>query len=339
MIGPSVETQQCGQPMPDWECIYNSGYFDSGNEILAHPGISEEIGPGCRCGCIVHLAKRMIASSTESCPGKSFWLIQADGPNTRIRMKINYFRLPCEKQYLKIRDGDSVSSNLLSEKLPGIQNFSAPVTSSGHKILIELFSEKKISEDSVCSGGFLAHVELIEEPKEKVIYRSSFSRKVLTQKSRISKDFTLVHVVAVIFAGFIIIISALLGAQYILRYRKYHLTISQNDTDSSPLHTPRGSVGSLQMQPSPPSRALSTTTLLSEVIYLVKLRTKTNNVKHSILRESVDAEAAILTKETKFNDPSTKKKKTIHSNRNNRKLTLIYCPILILVFLNETNSN
>lgn len=115
------------------------------------------------------------------------------------------------------------------------------------------------------------------------------------------------------FSCFTLIVSSS-GAQYILRYRKYHLTISQNDTDSSPLHTPRGSVGSLQMQPSPPSRALSTTTLLSEVIYLVKLRTKTNNVKHSILRESVDAEAAILTKETKFNDPSTKKK-TIHSNR------------------------
>lgn len=76
-------------------------------------------------------------------------------------MKINYFRLPCEKQYLKIRDGDSVSSNLLSEKLPGNQNFSAPVTSTGPKILIEMFSEKKISVDSVCSGGFLAHVELI----------------------------------------------------------------------------------------------------------------------------------------------------------------------------------
>lgn len=177
-----METQQCGQPMPDWECIYNSGYFDSGNEILAHPGISEEIGPGCRCGCIVHLGsskpKRMIASSTESCPGKSFWLIQADGPNTRIRMKINYFRLPCEKQYLKIRDGDSVSSNLLSEKLPGIQNFSAPVTSSGHKILIELFSEKKISEDSVCSGGFLAHVELIGEF---VQWNQKISSKFLTK--------------------------------------------------------------------------------------------------------------------------------------------------------------
>lgn len=113
------------------------------------------------------------------------------------------------------------------------------------------------------------------------------------------------------------------GAQYILRYRKYHLTISQNDADSSPLHTPRGSIGSLQIQPSPPSRALSTTTLLSEVIYLVKLRTKTNNVKHSILRESVDAEAAILTKETKFNDPS----KSIHSNRY-----LFLFPLLIAFF-------
>lgn len=44
---------------------------------------------------------------------------------------------------------------------------------------------------------------------------------------------------------------------------------------------------------------MSTTTLLSEVIYLVKMRPK-HHLRHSILRESVDAEN--LTGETEFKE-------------------------------------
>jgi hypothetical protein len=52
----------------------------------------------------------------------------------------------------------------------------------------------------------------------------------------------------------------------------------------SPINTPRGSTGSLIA----PSRAQSTTTLISDVISLVKFRPR--RLKHSRLRESVDAE-------------------------------------------------
>lgn len=51
----------------------------------------------------------------------------------------------------------------------------------------------------------------------------------------------------------------------------------------SPANTPRASVGSLVM----PSRAVSTCTLVSDVISLVKLRSRNWNGKHSRLRESV----------------------------------------------------
>jgi len=44
---------------------------------------------------------------------------------------------------------------------------------------------------------------------------------------------------------------------------------------------------------------MSTTTLLSEVIYMVKMRPK-HHLRHSILRESVDAEN--LTSETEFKE-------------------------------------
>lgn len=89
----------------------------------------------------------------------------------------------------------------------------------------------------------------------------------------------------------------LLGAQYVVRYRKYHLAVARRRDEGSRLHTPRASMSSLQ---GPPSRAISTTTLLSEVIYLVKMRPK-HQLRHSILRESVDAEN--LAHETEFNDP------------------------------------
>jgi len=59
---------------------------------------------------------------------------------------------------------------------------------------------------------------------------------------------------------------------------------------------------------------MSTTTLLSEVIYMVKMRPK-HHLRHSILRESVDAEN--LTSETEFKEsavPTTFTKFSINSH-------------------------
>lgn len=68
------------------------------------------------------------------------------------------------------------------------------------------------------------------------------------------------------------------GIQYVFRYHKYEKTSREPD---SPAHTPTTSY--------PASRAMSTTTLLSEVISMVKLRPKPS-VKHARLRESVDVD-------------------------------------------------
>lgn len=77
--GPATESRQCGGPIfSTWD------YFFGNRKDLkqAHNGtdVMAEVGPGCRCGCIIHLGaskpKRLLASSSQSCPGRSLWLVQ-----------------------------------------------------------------------------------------------------------------------------------------------------------------------------------------------------------------------------------------------------------------------
>lgn len=102
----------------------------------------------------------------------------------------------------------------------------------------------------------------------------------------------MVHIIAILFCSVIIVVSALLGAQYVCRYRKYQLAESAGEPDS-PAHTPRTSMGSITTGQLP-SRAMSTSTLLSEVVSFVKIRPRGRWMKHSRhsrLRESIDTEA------------------------------------------------
>lgn len=101
---------------------------------------------------------------------------------------------------------------------------------------------------------------------------------------------TMVHIIAILFSSIIIVVSALLGAQYVCRYRKYQLAESAGAEEDSPAHTPRTSMGSIAIGQLP-SRAVSTSTLLSEVVSFVKIRPRGRWMKHSRLRESVDGEA------------------------------------------------
>ncbi|KAM8707766.1 hypothetical protein ACLKA7_014839 [Drosophila subpalustris] len=300
--------------------------------------VNQEIGPGCRCGCIVHLGsskpKRIIAGETQSCPGRSFWLIQVDGENT-ISMQLSFLRLPCGTQYIKVRDGPSLSSTLLVELNgdngsigAGIRRTNAeesspigvPLTveSTGAQLLVEFFSGEiqagnttssagYDADAAACTGGFVANVKQLgprgmsNSSTILAATRLSVKSRTSLQKKTLSKvRFTLVHLSAMIFATIIILISALLGAQYMVRYRMYHLAVARRQDEGSHLHTPRASLSSLH---GPPSRAISTTTLLSEVIYLVKMRPK-RQLRHSILRESADVEN--VTNETEFKDADSR---------------------------------
>lgn len=81
--GPSYESERCGNT--DWDCEFSQRYpmdiSDEGIPLPAdRPEIMAEVGPGCRCGCVVFLGeakpRRLLATSSQSCPGRTIWVIQ-----------------------------------------------------------------------------------------------------------------------------------------------------------------------------------------------------------------------------------------------------------------------
>lgn len=78
--GESVETEKCGTDIDNvWDCF--DGSFEQFDHRVAEiPKVKEEVGLYCRCGCVVHLGranpKRILATSSQSCPGRIFWQIQ-----------------------------------------------------------------------------------------------------------------------------------------------------------------------------------------------------------------------------------------------------------------------
>lgn len=171
--GPAVQMERCGLVLTEAhlqnissDCLYGSLGLATGEIPADRPEVVAEIGPGCRCGCIVHLSnekpRRLIASSSKSCPGRTFWLIQADNSH-QIRMKLDFLRLPCSTQYLKVRDGDSLGAQLVVEYEGG--TFERPkqevAVSTNSQILIEFFSDELAILGDSCGGGFLVHVQQI----------------------------------------------------------------------------------------------------------------------------------------------------------------------------------
>ena len=97
-----------------------------------------------------------------------------------IELSLNFLRLPCPAQYIKVRDGASLSSTLLAE-LSGGSNAKLPLElkSSGAQLLLEFYAGNDVgraenstaaaaaavSENAAmaalnlaCTGGFLANV-------------------------------------------------------------------------------------------------------------------------------------------------------------------------------------
>ena len=96
-------------------------------------------------------------------------------------MQLNFLRLPCATQYIKIRDGPSLSSTLLIEMQGGnnagvanadmgsSSNLPISLESSGAQLLLEFYAGEVVDNNNVththagliCTGGFLANVEQI----------------------------------------------------------------------------------------------------------------------------------------------------------------------------------
>lgn len=75
-----VETEKCDNGVGSgWECGYGNGI--SSSDVAADiPDAEAEVSHFCRCGCVVHLGlskpKRILAVSSQTCPGRNFWEIK-----------------------------------------------------------------------------------------------------------------------------------------------------------------------------------------------------------------------------------------------------------------------
>ncbi|XP_065157281.1 uncharacterized protein gogo [Atheta coriaria] len=283
--GPSVETEKCGTGIgSSWECFYTNGI--SANDIAAEiPEVQAEVGPYCRCGCIVHLGhakpRRLLATSSQSCPGRTFWLIQADDEFV-IQFKVEQFHLPCGTQWLKVRDGRALSSTLLIDLGSEPEATPSIVNSTGPNILLEFFTDEVSTSSQFCGGGFLAHAEQLR-PVRNMTMVAPVAQGIGLPISALK--LTAVHIAAIFFLSGLLIATALLGAQYAFRYRKYHIAQAEDQDSLADI-----SASSASLPLTGVHRASSNATLLSEVISLTRLRPtmNKNRNKHSRLRESVD---------------------------------------------------
>ncbi|KAE8751512.1 hypothetical protein FOCC_FOCC001759 [Frankliniella occidentalis] len=91
--GSSLETMRCG-PDNEWDCAPEGVSADlplplpppaEGRRVAAGAAQGTAVNSGCRCGCVVHLGTTkpgtLLASSSKSCPGRSFWLVQVSAAN------------------------------------------------------------------------------------------------------------------------------------------------------------------------------------------------------------------------------------------------------------------
>ncbi|XP_066150361.1 uncharacterized protein gogo isoform X2 [Euwallacea fornicatus] len=305
--GPSVETEQCGVSIgKSWECIY-SGAISSSNFIPAEiPEIQAEVGQYCRCGCVVHLGqakpRRLLATSSQSCPGRTFWLIQADD-DCIIQFRVDQFNFPCGNQWLKIRDGSALSSLLLADLTGQPGSVPSELNSTGPNLLLEFYTDDLSMAGQICDGGFLAEANQIRLIKLNIT-QVAVAHSISSAIPAVVLKLTAVHIAALFFLSGLIIATILLGVQYAFRYRKYQVA-QLEDQDSL--------AASSTNLPMMSARAQSNATLLSEVISLTRMRPlniKGRQNKHTRLRESVECdrdanEEATLSKEEKSSSGST----------------------------------
>uniref|UniRef100_A0A8D9AMH0 SCO-spondin n=1 Tax=Cacopsylla melanoneura TaxID=428564 RepID=A0A8D9AMH0_9HEMI len=277
--GKALESQSCGNET-GWHCqLFH--WEESADSVLPAelPEVKEEIGPGCRCGCVVHLGaakpRRMLATSSHSCPGHkpTMWLIKAD-PHHVIELDIEHLKLPCS-QWLKIRTGDSILSHLTAH-LTQSSNISYPLYSTGPLFFLEFFSDVPLSSLEECNGGFLIHAKQIEvKPKVSMKTATASINHFIVQLRRL----TTVHLFISVALLLVLICSICLVIQYVVRYHKYNLARASDDEDY-----PYYSSEYTKKHPKrPSSAATSTSTLLSEVASLHK--SKENNLNLNLRKE------------------------------------------------------
>ncbi|XP_046626875.1 uncharacterized protein LOC124308332 isoform X1 [Neodiprion virginianus] len=288
--GQAVETETCGGTnhldlhgnwnLAEWECRH-------GKELAAEkPEVAAEIGSVCRCGCLVILDRnkmqRILAASTQACPGRSFWLVQAEADH-RVRLHLDQARFPCKEQYVRVRDGDSLTAELLADvAFDKNSPISGTVTSSDTHLLVEFFSGEESAVHASCVGGYLAHATMfanIFSANETAMPADFLSPKIMAAAGRWAQWLTPAHLAAATLLVLIFLVSVFLALQYAFKYRKYEIA---EDLDSL---TDNSAFGGSMQGLARRARALSSATLFSEVVSLIRLP-RMGSPKHARLQEA-----------------------------------------------------
>ncbi|XP_046751696.1 uncharacterized protein LOC124414712 isoform X2 [Diprion similis] len=288
--GQAVETETCGGSNhldlhgnwnpAEWECHH-------GKELAAEkPEVAAEVGSVCRCGCLVILDRnkmqRILAASTQACPGRSFWLVQAEADH-RIRLHLDQARFPCKEQYVRVRDGDSLTAELLADiAFDKNSPISGTVTSSDTHLLVEFFSGEESAVHASCVGGYLAHATMLDNifsANETAVPADFLSPKIMAAAGRWALWLTPAHLAAATLLILIFLGSVFLALQYAFKYRKYEIA---EDLDSL---TDNSAFGGSMQGLARRARALSSATLISEVVSLIRLP-RMSSPKHARLQEA-----------------------------------------------------
>lgn len=69
----------------------------------------------------------------------------------------------CSDQYVRVRDGDSLLSELVGEYVGGTSKTNEAILSSNSKLLLEFYSNELSTIGESCKGGFLTHAQQFRE--------------------------------------------------------------------------------------------------------------------------------------------------------------------------------
>ncbi|XP_054009460.1 uncharacterized protein LOC128892872 [Hylaeus anthracinus] len=273
--GKAVETELCGKMFSEGFNKYELSNQIEGSEChgaalaVTKPEIAAEIGPQCRCGCRVmlqeQLSRKILAANTQACPGRSFWLLQAQ-TDFVIGLYLDQLQFPCPGQYFRVRDGNSLNADLLTDiSLGKTQHTAKTVISSGDNLLLEFFSDELTASGDSCIGGFLAHATVLDK---KYLKRNGSSITVVpseTNPTSIEKEWIFwkpAHLVTALLLILMFVISIFLTLQFIIKYRKYRIA-EDLDTFSDVSELMPGRF-----------KFLSTSTIISDMISMIEATVK-----------------------------------------------------------------
>ncbi|XP_043261355.1 uncharacterized protein LOC122402545 [Colletes gigas] len=272
--GKAIETEFCGYMFLEGyskNVLHNrieSSECHGAALAATKPEVAAEIGSQCRCGCRIMLqgkvSRKILAANTQACPGRSFWLLQAN-TNFVIGLHLDQLQFPCLGQYFRVRDGNSLNADLLSDiSSDKIQYTARTLISSRENLLLEFFSDELTASGDTCIGGFLVHAAVLDK---KYLERNGSVTVVPSDinSTNIEKEWIFwkpAHLVTALLLILMFIISIFLTLQFIIKYRKYRVA---EDLDTF------NDVSELM-----PGRFqfLSTSTIISDMISMIEATVK-----------------------------------------------------------------